>query len=56
MKEPNTLRVTVILSKMVGQKRWLCFSSHRLQSSWPISLPNLPHHMCFLINVTSWAC
>jgi len=32
MKGPNILRLTVILSEMLGPKRWLLFSSH-LQSS-----------------------
>ena len=33
MKEPNTLIMTVILSEMLRQKRWLRSSSYRLQSS-----------------------
>jgi len=39
MKGPNTLRLIVILSEMLGQKRWSRSNSHRLQSSWLISLP-----------------
>jgi len=47
MKEPNTLRLTVILLEMLGRKRWLRSSSHRLQSSWLISLSKLSHLMFF---------
>jgi len=50
------LKLTVILSEMLGQRRWLRSSSYRLQSSWLIFLPKLPHLRCSLIYVKTWAC